>query len=295
MGWQEKYIQQVGDKMKVKAHAKINLALDVVNKRPDGYHDLEMIMAPITLHDLIYIDVIASGIEISSNSKIMPCDERNIMYRVAKLMQERYRIKKGVKIFAYKHIPTQAGLAGGSADGAAVIKAMNTLFHLSLSKQQMAELGKEVGADIPFCVYEKTALVEGVGEKLQFIDVPFTCKVLLVKPKKGVSTKKAFANMDLYEYHHMDCRKLKEGIEQGDYQKVLDNLQNSLEIPSIKMVPEIQDIKDKMLELQFDGSLMSGSGSCVFGLTRDELILERGFQYFKDKYYFVRKSEILNK
>lgn len=281
--------------MKVKAHAKINLALDVVRKREDGYHDLEMIMAPITLHDLIYIDVIASGIEISSNSKIMPCDERNIMYRVAKLLQERYGIKKGVKMFVYKHIPTQAGLAGGSADGAAVIKAMNTLFHLSLSKQEMADIGKEVGADIPFCVYERIAFVEGVGEKLHFINQPFTCKILLVKPKKGVSTKKAFSNMDLFEAKHMDCRKLKEGIEKQDYQKVLDNLQNSLEVPSIKMVPEIQMIKEKMIELGFDGSLMSGSGSCVFGLTRDEKVLENGFQYFKDRYYFVRKSEILNK
>ena len=159
--------------MKVRAYAKVNLALDVVRKREDGYHDLEMIMAPITLHDLIYINVIPEGIEIESNSKIVPTDQRNIMYKVAKLMQERYGLKKGVKIFVYKHIPTQAGLAGGSADGAAVIKAMNKLFHLNLSYEEMAALGKEVGADIPFCIYEKTAFVEGVGEKLQFIDEPF--------------------------------------------------------------------------------------------------------------------------
>ena len=159
--------------MKVRAYAKVNLALDVVRKREDGYHDLEMIMAPITLHDLIYINVIDEGIEIESNSKIVPTDQRNIMYKVAQLMQERYGLKKGVKIFVYKHIPTQAGLAGGSADGAAVIKAMNKLFHLNLSYEEMAALGKEVGADIPFCIYEKTAFVEGVGEKLQFIDEPF--------------------------------------------------------------------------------------------------------------------------
>ena len=110
--------------MKVKAYAKINLALDVIGKREDGYHELEMIMAPITLHDLIYINTIASGIEIDSNSKIMPTDERNIMYKVVALMKERYNIKKGVKIFVYKHIPTQAGLAGGSADGAAVILSL---------------------------------------------------------------------------------------------------------------------------------------------------------------------------
>lgn len=280
--------------MKVKAYAKINLALDVVRKREDGYHDLEMIMAPITLHDLIYIDVIPNGIQIASNSKIMPCDERNIMYRVAALLMERYSINKGVKIFVFKHIPTQAGLAGGSADGAAIIKAMNQLFKLQLSNQEMASIGKEVGADIPFCIYEKTAFVKGVGEKLQFIDKPFQCHILLVKPKKGVSTKKAFNHMDITRATHRDCRNLRDGIEEEDYQKVVNNLQNTLELPSINMVPEIQKIKEKMLALGFDGSLMSGSGSCVFGLTRNKTILEKGFRYFKDTYYFVRKTEILN-
>lgn len=280
--------------MKVRAYAKVNLALDVVRRREDGYHDLEMIMAPISLHDLIYINIIDKGIEIESNSKIVPTDQRNIMYKVANLMIERYNINKGVKIFVYKHIPTQAGLAGGSADGAAVIKAMNKLFHLKLSYQEMADLGKEVGADIPFCIYERTAFVEGVGEKLQFIDEPFEAYLLLVKPKKGVSTQKAFTSLDLSKVVHQDCREMKKGIEEKDYQKVIDNLQNTLELPSIKMVPQIEDIKKEMLELGFDGALMSGSGSCVFGITRNKEVLDKGYQIMKKKYFFVRKSEILN-
>ena len=280
--------------MKVKAYAKINLALDVVRKREDGYHELEMVMAPITLHDLIYINTIESGIIIETNSKVMPTDKRNIMYKVVALMKERYGIKKGVKIYVYKHIPTQAGLAGGSADGAAVIKAMNKLFYLNLTEEQMATLGKEVGADIPFCVYQKMALVRGIGEKLEFIDHPFECKVLLVKPKKGVSTKKSFNSLDLNKAIHQDCKLMVKVIYEDDYQTVIDNLQNTLEEPSIKMVPEINDIKQAMLEIGFDGALMSGSGSCVFGLTRDDKILEKGFKYFKGKYYFVRKTEILN-
>lgn len=281
--------------MKVKAYAKVNLALDVVRKREDGYHDLEMIMVPVSLHDLIYIDVIPEGIEIDSNSKTMPRDQKNIMYKVAKLLQERFNLKKGVKIFIYKHIPTQAGLAGGSADGAAVIKAMNILFHLNLSYEQMAELGKEVGADVPFCIYEQTAFVSGIGEKLQFTTKKFEAKLLLVKPRKGVSTKRAFKMLDLSKVQHRDCRLMYQGIEEGNYQQVIDNLQNTLEIPSIELIPEIQTIKDKLIELGFDGSLMSGSGSCVFGITRDEGVLKRGFDYFKQKYYFVRKIEILNK
>lgn len=281
--------------MKVRAYAKVNLALDVVRKREDGYHDLEMIMAPITLHDLIYINVIDEGIEIESNSKIVPTDQRNIMYKVAQLMQERYGLKKGVKIFVYKRIPTQAGLAGGSADGAAVIKAMNKLFHLNLSYEEMAALGKEVGADIPFCIYEKTAFVEGVGEKLQFIDEPFEAYLLLVKPKKGVSTQKAFTSLDLSKVKHQDCRKMKKGIEMNDYQAVIDNLQNRLELPSIKMVPQIKEIKKEMMKLGFDGALMSGSGSCVFGITRNQEIMNKGYEFFRKRYFFVRKSKILNK
>ena len=281
--------------MKVRAYAKVNLALDVVRKREDGYHDLEMIMAPITLHDLIYINVIDEGIEIESNSKIVPTDQRNIMYKVAQLIQERYGLKKGVKIFVYKHIPTQAGLAGGSADGAAVIKAMNKLFHLNLSYEEMAALGKEVGADIPFCIYEKTAFVEGVGEKLQFIDEPFEAYLLLVKPKKGVSTQKAFTSLDLSKVKHQDCRKMKKGIEMNDYQAVIDNLQNTLELPSIKMVPQIKEIKKEMMKLGFDGALMSGSGSCVFGITRNQEIMNKGYEFFRKRYFFVRKSKILNK
>ena len=292
--WHVKFIQQVGEVMKIRAYAKINLALDVIRKREDGYHELEMIMAPITLHDLIYINIIDSGIEIASNSKIMPTDNRNIMYKVAALMKERYLIKKGVKIFVYKHIPTQAGLAGGSSDGAAVIKAMNQLFHLNLTLEQMASLGKEVGADIPFCIYQKIAFVQGIGERLKFIEHPFNCKVLLVKPKRGVSTKKCFNSLDLTKASHQDCRLMIKGIEEDDYQTVIDNLQNTLEAPSIDTVPEIEQIKKELMELGFDGALMSGSGSTVFGLTRDEEILENGYNFFRGKYYFVRKTEILN-
>lgn len=280
--------------MKIKAYAKVNLALDVVRKREDGYHELEMIMAPINLHDLIYINTIPSGIEIESTNKFLPTNKKNIMYQIVELMKERYNIKKGVKIFIYKHIPTQAGLAGGSADGAAVIKAMNRLFFLNLSLEEMAKIGKEVGADIPFCLYQKTSLVKGIGEEITILKKPFNAKLLLVKPSKGVSTKKAFTSLDLKNAIHQDCTEMANGIEEGDYEKVIANLQNTLEEPSIKMVPSIKEIKDKLIDLGFDGALMSGSGSCVFGITKSDDVLDNGYEYFKDKYRFVRKTEILN-
>ena len=168
---------------------------------------------------------------------------------------------------------------------------MNKLFHLNLSYEEMAALGKEVGADIPFCIYEKTAFVEGVGEKLQFIDEPFEAYLLLVKPKKGVSTQKAFTSLDLSKVKHQDCRKMKKGIEMNDYQGVIDNLQNTLELPSIKMVPQIKEIKKEMMKLGFDGALMSGSGSCVFGITRNQEIMNKGYEFFRKRYFFVRKIE----
>ena len=281
--------------MKIRAYAKVNLALDVVRKREDGYHELDMIMAPITLHDLIYIDKIDQGIQITSNTYKMPTDERNIMYQVAERLIKRYQIPRGIKIHIYTHPPTQAGLAGGSADGAAVLKAMNQMFHLGLTLEELAAIGKEVGADIPFCIYEQIALVRGIGEKLEFINNHFHCHLLLVIPKKGVSTKKSFEMLDLKTAVHPQIIQMKEGIETDDYDQVINSLGNTLEAPSIEMVPEIQQIKDEMMKIGFDGALMSGSGSCVFGLTRDERILEKGYEYFQNKYYFVRKTQILNK
>lgn len=281
--------------MKIRAYAKVNLALDVVRKREDGYHELDMIMAPITLHDLIYIHRIEEGIVIESNNTKIPTDERNIMYKVAKILIERYNIPYGVKMFIYKHIPTQAGLAGGSADGAAVLKAMNQMFHLNLSLEQLAEIGKEVGADIPFCIYEQMALVRGIGEKLEFIDNELNCYLLLVKPKKGVSTQKSFGMLNLKTAVHPDIMSMKEGIENNDFDQVVASLGNTLEAPSIDMVKDIAHIKREMLELGFSGTLMSGSGSCVFGLTLDKDILDRGYAYFKNKYKFVRITEILHK
>lgn len=281
--------------MKVKAYAKINLALDVVRKREDGYHDLEMVMAPITLHDLIYIDIIDEGIVIESNNSRMPTDERNIMYKVAKRLIDDYNINAGVKIFIYKHIPTQAGLAGGSADGAAVLRAMNKLFHLNLSLEKLAEIGKEIGADIPFCVYEQMAFVGGIGEQLDFIDTEFNCHVLLVKPRRGVSTQKSFGMLDLTCADHPNIKAMVKAIENNDYYAVVENLGNTLEEPSLVMVPEIKKIKSELIKLGFDGSLMSGSGSCVFALTKDEELFEKGYHHFKDNGFFVRKTEIYKK
>lgn len=279
--------------MKIRAHAKINLGLNVVGKREDGYHELEMIMAPISLHDLLYINIIDEGIEISSNSTIMPVNEKNIMYKVAKAMMERYDIKKGVRIHIYKHIPMQAGLAGGSADGAAVMRAINLLFKLGLSYEELAELGKSIGADIPFCIHEKTAFVSGIGEKLEFIDNPIHKHIVLIKPRKGVSTKRSFGMLDIANEIHPDCRALKDAIQENDYDKMLKCMGNTLEGVSVKIVPQIGEIKNALLEMGFDTALMSGSGSCVFALTDDEKLVDLAVDHFRKQKIFAQKATFL--
>ncbi len=279
--------------MKVKAYAKINLGLNVVKKNEDGFHELEMIMVPIALHDLIYVDKIPSGIEIYSNSNTMPLDHRNIVYRVAQLMMDTYHLEGGVKIFIYKHIPTQAGMAGGSSDGAAVMRAISKLYHLNISLDELANLGKSIGADIPFCIHQKLSFVSGIGERLEFFQTNLRPKILLVKPKKGVSTKKSFQSLQLDHEFHPNCNDIKKCLMEDDYKHMCQCLGNTLENVSIEIVPQIKEIKNKMLEMGFDCALMSGSGSTVFGLTYDDQLLDDAFSYFKQKKLFVRKTEFI--
>lgn len=280
--------------MKIRAYAKINLALDVVSEREDGYHELNMIMAPIGLHDLIIINPSKEpGIHITTNTYRVPTDERNIMYKVADALIKKYDIQSGVNIHCYKHIPSQAGMGGGSADGAAIFRAMNGLFHLHMSYQDMCEMGKEIGADIPFCVWNRIAVVGGIGENLRFIDrSQFNCHLLVVKPKKGVSTKRCFDVLKLDEAVHPDIKKMTNAIKHNDYQGVVDCLGNTLEAPSLNMVKEIEDIKKEMIEFGFDGALMSGSGSSVFGMTQNEELIDQVLPYFKKKYPFAVKTYI---
>ncbi len=278
--------------MKERAYAKINLALDVKSRREDGFHELEMIMAPITLHDLLYIDVIDQGIEISTNNRLIPVNEKNIVYKIIALVKERFNIKKGVRVHIYKHIPMQAGLAGGSADGAACLRALNKLFKLGLSLDEMASLGAEVGSDIPFCIYQQFAFVQGKGEKITFLKDSISAHLLLVKPRRGVSTKVAFEKLNLKTCSHPDCSQMIQAIEKQDYEGMVQSLGNSLEQPSLELVEDIENIKKELLALGFDGALMSGSGSCVFGLTKDVKILDRGHQVLSQKYPFVCRSQL---
>lgn len=280
--------------MKERAYAKINLSLDVVGKREDGYHELNMVMVPLEFYDVIDIEI-ADEMSMESNAGFLPKNEKNTIIKAIEVLREEYGFTENFKIAIQKHIPTQAGLAGGSADAAAAIRLVKKLLNLDMTRSKMLELAKQVGADVPFCCLNKPAVVSGIGEKIEVFDAITNFHVLLVKPFKGVSTKTAFNMLDFNEANHPDWLKMKSALMVGDYEGVINALGNTLEQPSMKLVPEIAKIKQKLLELGLDGVLMSGSGSTVFGLTRSEECLNHAAIEIKKIASFVRKTKIRSK
>jgi len=258
--------------IELKARAKINLALDVLSRREDGYHNVRMVMQTVDLYDYITIRKTKSpGIKLKSDYKWLPEDERNIAYKAAKLMFDSYSIDEGILINIHKKIPVAAGLAGGSADAAAVLVGLNKLFDLKKTKKELMDLGYQLGADVPFCILRGTALAEGIGEKLtQLPSMPFFY-VVIAKPLFSVSTAYVYQNLDLNNLsYHPDIEEVIKGIQMGDLEHIAKNLGNVLETVTIKEHPEINDIKKKMIEFGALGALMSGSGPSVFGLYKDK-------------------------
>lgn len=277
--------------MKQRAYAKINICLDVVERRADGYHDLRMIMLPIDFYDQIELNI-APEMVITSNVHYLPTDRRNTMVKAIEILREEYHFTENFAINLKKCIPTQGGLAGGSSDGAAVIRMVNTLLNLKMSYQKMIEIATKVGADVPFCIRSTPSYVEGIGDILTPFKVRANFFVLLVKPYKGVSTKLAFGNLNFETLEHPDCFKMMKALQRNEYNLVLENLGNSLEQSAFELVPEIKAIKQDLLNLGFDGVLMSGSGSTVFGLTQNEELLDRGAKIMAKKASFVKKTKI---
>ena len=277
--------------MKERAYAKINLCLDVVGRRDDGYHELKMIMVPIDFYDVLEMNF-ATETTLELNRSYLPVNEKNTIIKAIRVMQEKYGFDDEFECRLAKHIPTRAGLAGGSADAAAAIRMMNSMLRLNLSMEEMIKTGREVGADVPFCIMNKPALVEGIGEKI----MPFKCSpdfdILLVKPRKGVSTKEAFDIVDSSENEHPDCMKLMNALIMNDYEGVVSSLGNSLEPAAIQLVKDIRTVKNRLNEMGFDGVLMSGSGSTVFGITRNAQLLNDSMEQLRQEKYFVRKTRI---
>lgn len=262
----------MNDTVTLKALAKINLGLDVLGRRENGYHDVRMVMQTIYLYDNVTMEKTEeAGIQLECNLFYLPVDETNIAYKAAKLLMDEFDIKEGVRIVLDKHIPVAAGLAGGSANAAAVLVGMNRLFSLGLSQQQLMERGVSLGADVPYCVMRGTVLAEGIGEVLTPLPPLPKCYVLIAKPGISVSTKTAYEKLDSQEIsEHPDIDGILEGLDKQDIYKVASSMGNVLETVTIGDYPIIEEIKNVMKEEGALNAMMSGSGPTVFGIFDDK-------------------------
>lgn len=258
--------------MRLQAFAKINLGLDVLGKREDGYHEVRMIMQTIRMYDQLDMrKSVEPGIHLTTNKKYIPVDENNLVWRAAKLMMDTCGIMEGVSIHLHKVIPVAAGMAGGSSDAAATLVGMNRLFHCGLSKEKLMELGVQIGADVPYCVLRGTALAEGIGEKLTVLPPMPDCWILIGKPGISVSTKYVYTTLDLNtDTVHPDIDGMKKALEDGNLYGITERMGNVLQDVTIPAYPEVERIKEQMKALGAVNALMSGSGPTVFGIFDNE-------------------------
>ncbi|MBC2021846.1 4-(cytidine 5'-diphospho)-2-C-methyl-D-erythritol kinase [Listeria booriae] len=279
-------------KINVKAPAKINLSLDALYKRKDNYHELEMVMTTIDLADRLQLVLLEKDcIKLDVKAHFIPDDKRNLVYQAAALLKERFQIKQGVAITLDKSIPVAAGLAGGSSDAAAALKGLNQLWNLNLSLEELADLGAELGSDIPFCLYGGTALATGRGEIIEPLPMMPNCWIVLAKPSISVSTPGVYRDLKVGEVKHPNTKGMVQAIQDGSFEGICDNIGNVLETVTLVKHPEVKRIKEKMLEFGADTALMSGSGPTVFALVKQYSRAKRvynGLRGFCEEVYLVR-------
>ena len=271
------------DEISLKALAKINLGLDVVRRREDGYHEVRMVMQTINLYDRL--DIVKKkepGISIKTNISFLPVNENNLIYKAGKLLMDEFGIAEGVSVKLNKRIPIAAGMAGGSTDAAAMMYGINKLFDLGLSRKALMERGVKIGADVPYCIMRGTALAEGIGEELTQLSPMVRCPILIAKPSISVSTKFVYQNLKLDENTvHPDIDKLVEDIKKKDLGKIASDMGNVLETVTIPNYPVIAEIKERMLQSGAVNSMMSGSGPTVFGILDDEETARKAYADMK--------------
>lgn len=274
------------------ANAKINLCLNVVKRYEDGYHELNMIMVPLQLHDTLLWEKAKEDV-FQCDDSALPMDSANTLVRAAKLMRRTFGITDHFHVRLIKRIPMQAGLAGGSADAAALMRGLWEHYALPCTLAELTLLGKQIGADVPFCIRNTCALVSGIGEQI----IPFENRcdfgVLLVKPHQGVSTKAAFQMLNLTDCLHPDAESCKAALNAGDFARFCMLAQNSLESSAFALVKEVAQVKNALLSYHFPLVLMSGSGSSVFALSRDRAQLRAAQREMASQYPFAEVTELL--
>ncbi len=264
--------------MRLKAMAKINLGLDVLGKREDGYHEVRMIMQTIRMYDILDIrKTRRPGIVLTTNLPFIPTDQRNLVYKAAQMLMEEFDVEEGLSIKLRKFIPVAAGMAGGSSDAAAAFVGVNRMFHLGLTEEQLMERAVKVGADVPYCIMRGTALAEGIGEKLTRLPRVPHCYVLVGKPGVNVSTKTAYENLKLDDpaVVHPDIDGMVTAVRNGDLDGMISRMGNVFEPGIISKYPVIQEIKDLMESNGARKAMMSGSGPTVFGIFDDKEKMDR--------------------
>lgn len=254
--------------IRIEAMAKINLGLDVLRKRPDGYHEVKMIMQSIDLHDDLELEETEEeGIHLTCSVEELPADGSNLIWKAAELLMKEKEVKNGVKIHLTKRIPMAAGMAGGSADAAATMLAVNELFSLGFTKKELMDRAVRIGADVPYCIMGGTALSEGIGEILSPLpDMP-DCWILIAKPDIDVPTAFVYKNLRAAELTwHPDIDGMMQALKDGSLEGITERLGNVLETVTIPAHPVIREIKELMLQSGAMNALMSGSGPTVFGI-----------------------------
>lgn len=274
-------------KMNYKARAKVNLGLDVCSRLENGYHEVKMIMQSVDIYDELEFSVRVDPdiiLSVDSNDSLGDISN-NLIFRAAKLMKEYYSIKEGIEIHLKKNIPVAAGMAGGSTDAAATMVAMNELFCLNQTKEQLMELAVRLGADIPFCILQGTALAEGIGEKLSVLPAPETdAFVLIAKPDIMVSTKDIFENLHVENLtSHPDIDGMAQALRDKQFDGVVSRMENVLETVTIKLYPVIAEIKEVMMSEGVTNALMSGSGPTVFGIFESQEVAKRAAEAIREK------------
>lgn len=268
----------------MKAYAKINLALDVVRRLENGYHEVRMIMQTVGIYDELTFTRTEAGITVTTDREDLPTDDGNLIYKAARIMLEEYPIPGGVHIHLKKNIPIAAGMAGGSTDAAATFKGISRLYDLDCTLEELMRLGVRVGADVPYCIVGGTALAEGIGEKLTSLNPAPDCFVLVAKPDISVSTKYVYEHLDAEGVTgHPDIDGMVEAIWEESMQGILDRMGNVLETVTVKKYPVIEELKERMRELGALNSLMSGSGPTVFGIFVDERTAREAFELMRQE------------
>lgn len=277
--------------MRKKCYAKINLILDVIEKRKDGYHNIDGVMQLIDLYDYLNVEI-ADEFKITSNSKDIPLDEKNLVYRAYKIMQEKYNFKEKFSIHIEKNIPVSAGIAGGSTNAAMTINLIDEILNLGLSLEEKKEVGRLVGADVPYILTGKTARTRGVGDIIDVLSEIKETKILIVNNGVEISTPYVYGNI-IPSGKNDRVDNLIKLYNEEKYDEFFDGIFNSMEKISIKYCPKIQEIKDKMLEFNAKKALMSGSGPTVFGIFENDEDMQRAYDYFKGIYKNTFKTKTI--